>query len=76
MPLERDHDAERIARLDLIVAEAQRAISVPLDEAVRKALRQRLDNNLKELGAFVQLRAPSISSAAVVATRAARYSAE
>jgi hypothetical protein len=57
MAIERDYNAERTARIDLLMSEAKRILQAPLDRTSRNSICSRLDATLKELGA----RAPMIS---------------
>jgi hypothetical protein len=51
MALERDYEAERLARIDLLLVEARQAVGkVPLDHSVSESVRTRLGEALKELG--------------------------
>ena len=55
MAVERDFTAERIARIDLLLADAQRMLTVPPDPKGRRDMCARLDATLKELGARVPI---------------------
>jgi hypothetical protein len=51
MALERDYEAERLARIDLLLVEARQAVgTLALDHSVSESMRRRLGEALKELG--------------------------
>jgi hypothetical protein len=51
MALDRDYEAERLARIDLLLVEARQAVgAVALDHSVSESVRTRLGEALKELG--------------------------
>jgi hypothetical protein len=52
MSLERDYDAERLARIDALLSDAKHALATPLDRKDRQDLCTRLDATLKEMNTF------------------------
>jgi hypothetical protein len=51
MAPERDYNAERLARIELLMAEARQALAtIPLDPLASESLRARLNEALEELG--------------------------
>ena len=53
MAVERDFNAERSARIDLLMTEARRMTLVPTDRTERQAMCTRLDAAMRDLGARV-----------------------
>jgi hypothetical protein len=58
MAVERDCNAERLARIEMLMADARGILAKPIDPQERREMCARLDRTLKELGA----RAPLMQS--------------
>jgi len=62
MAIERDHQTEHLARIELLLAEAKRTVAKipPTDRAARTSLSYHLDELLKELrGPYEVVRRPA-----------------
>lgn len=55
MAVERDCDAERSARIELLMADGRRLLTQPTDPQDRHVMRERLEAALRELGGRVPL---------------------
>jgi hypothetical protein len=64
MPIERDHNAERLARIDALLGEAKRiaALTPPSDYVAAQQLCAQLDEMLNELRPTPVRRSPSAQS--------------
>jgi hypothetical protein len=55
MAVERDCNAERLARIEMLMADARNILARQADASERRQMCARLDRTLKELGARVPL---------------------